>query len=236
MPEIKEAAKKYPSADAFFKAKLPATLYRDKDLTFMQILRRQGPPKEAKHTLTFGFLKIDKFKLTILHRDKKWYVSFPMDYYPEFILKMQREGKQIPIMLSIDNTPLENVVPVFARPLTCTIKIKESNRYKPVTLHVQSKEHIAKKFTPKAAWDLFIGVLKRADADFRVEGNKVLVSPKQDISDIMGQLAPAPKEAEEDAQPVKHKHSGRKTPEEMKNIRQQILKKMMERRRKEQQQ
>jgi hypothetical protein len=146
--------------------------------------------------------------------------------YPEFILNNERGGKKIPVRLLFDYSSLHMILPMFANILNFDYILKPSSHYKPITLNIEAE------YTKKELWDLFVEILENCNAVYTVEGTLITITPNRIETDKhVVKLTKTEKDKAiriTDAGPPKK--AKRITREELKAMREKILKKMKEKR------
>jgi hypothetical protein len=147
------------------------------------------------------------------------------DTYPSFILNHQSTGEKIKIYVVAENVPLEYfILPAFSKVLNFNFTIKPSKHYKTTIVYINGE------YPKEEIWGMFIKLLKISNAAYKVEGNLISIYPdKKGNEAVAGQ----PKDNKaviktETEQKKKHSFGGRKSAAELKKIRQEILKRMME--------
>ena len=224
LPEIQQKAKKYLSADAFFKSVFPEEVYSGKQGTFVVFVRSPKPHNPGLQTY-FLLLNVStdtpNTYIDILQKNGEWYLDFQTEEtlktYPEFVLKA--ENQKIPVSVLAEGIMLEDEVPVFAKVLGFQYEIKPG-KYKPLRIEVQNAE-----FTRKEMWNWFVKILRDGNAIYKVEGSKVIISPDGNaVSE-----EPDEKTLRDNKERVKHSV---KTPEELRQIRAEILRKIQEKNKK----
>lgn len=155
--------------------------------------------------------------------------------YPEFIANLEVDDKTIPIDINLDYTDLYEIVPIFSYCLKFNYIIQFSTSFRPISVMIKAE------YTKEEVWALFVKILENCNASYTVERALVTISPNKNETDehvvkltqtendkdiTITEAGPPDKKPNS---PTPRKVSREKTPEEMKKIRQAILKKMMAR-------